>query len=254
MWWQGGSTSSISEMLSVLLFDNNDYTECWCPTDNRQATTYCSKEWQLIKDSVQRNHGRECQSRRDSCMRCSCQSLVAVMHTGAWRLPLWSASIPGVGAQFLCATGKRRTEDNIKFNVSCTYRTSQDFLQQEVLMKVSYLSLIQLSVYAVKCGNFETGLFYVKIAASVGSTWIADYPMHVTRAGGSPRGGRPHFCREGEWWGRLLIQSYRQRPKDPLTDIRFCPPLILVACTGPRPLPRINQYYVAAMTEYLRRF
>jgi hypothetical protein len=195
----GGSTSSISEMLSVLLFDNNDYTECWCPTDNRQATTCCSKEWQLIKDSVQRNHGRECQSRRDSCMRCSCQSLAAVMHTRAWRLPLWSASIPGVGAQFLCATGKRRTEDNIKFNVSCTYRTYQDFLQQEVLMKVSYLSLIQLSVYAVKCRNFETGLFYVKIAVNVGSTSTADYPMHVPRAGGSRRGGHPHFCREGEW-------------------------------------------------------
>jgi hypothetical protein len=163
-------------MLSVLLFDNNDYTECWCPTDNRQATTCCSEEWQLIKDSVQRNHERECQSRRDSCMRCSCQSLAAVMHTRAWRLPLWSASIPGVGAQFLCATGKRRGEDNIKFNVSCTYRTSQDFLQEED--NESFIHHFDSIVcLAVKYRKFDTGLHYVKIAVSVGSTWTAGYPM-----------------------------------------------------------------------------
>jgi hypothetical protein len=241
-------------MLSVPLFDNNDYTECWCPTDNRQATTSCSEEWQLIKDSVQRNHGRECQSRRDSCMRCSCQSVAAVMHTRAWRLPLWRASIPGVGAQFLCATGKRRGEDNVKFNVSCTYRTSQDFLQQGDLMKVSYFNLIRLSVYTVKCRKFDTGLLYVKIAVNVGSTWTACRLSHV-RTSGRPLAtwGASTFWREGEWWRRLLIQTYWQRPKDPLTDVKFCPPLTLVAWTGPRPLPQINQCYVTAMTQVPRR-
>jgi len=73
-----------------------------------------------------------------------------------------------VGAQFLCATGKKRGVDNIKFNVSCPYRTSQDFLQQEDL-KVSFFNLIQFSVYAVKCRKFETGSLYVKIAVNVGS-------------------------------------------------------------------------------------
>jgi hypothetical protein len=176
MWWQGIHKHHIWNAYCTAVFDNNDYTESWCPTDNRQATTCCSEEWQLIKDSVQRNHARECQSRRDSCMRCSCKPLPVVMHTTAWRLPLWSASIPGVGAEFLCATGKRRRQDNIKFNLPCMYRTSQDFLQQEDLMKVLYLFLIQFSLYSVKRGEFNTGLLYIQSTVNIAITWSTDNP------------------------------------------------------------------------------